>query len=146
MAPPAAAPAGARAPAPALRSSAMDPTAPAGPQPGAADLLQRHGPALADEAKTILRRHPDADLAGLIATADAQQAAPLRALLAQCCSEPLANGLLIGLVPRELLVAALARQLPARGAPTANARQQLPVIVATRTDLRIALLPCATVR
>ena len=71
-------------------------------------LLKRHGDDLVKDAREILAKAPDARVAGVITFQDSREAGPLREALAKLAGRDLPEGLLVGILPRQVVEGVLA--------------------------------------
>lgn len=110
------------------------------------ELLKQHQEQLRVDAREVFARDPGQDIAGVILTPDAPDAAGLREVLSRSTGQPLPTALLVGLLPR-ILIEPVLRQAAGRfpdweerigGIP----HPRLPVLVGTRDGYRVAMLSC----
>ena len=112
-------------------------------QPDSKALLDEHGATLVADAREILGPHPEARLAGAIVLPDSREAPAFREALAKLTGQPVPEGLLVGVCPRQMIEALLT----ANAAPEHwreepwQPQQTLPVVVVTRDGFRFGLFP-----
>ena len=106
-------------------------------------LLDEHGATLVAEARQILGPHPEARLAGAIVMQDSREAPPFREALAKLTGQPVPEGLLVGICPRQMIEALLTANVAPehwREEPW-QPQQTLPVVVVTRDGFRFGFFP-----
>jgi len=108
-----------------------------------AQLLRQHADALADAARGIFDRMPDARLCGIVVAPDAAGGDELRALLAECHGDADPTHVCVGIVPLAMLDALVHHATFAAAAPQTPGVPTLPVVVATAAGTRVASVPCA---
>jgi hypothetical protein len=121
----------------------VDETAAFFQQLGSEDLLKQHGPSLVTDARDVLSSTPDAKVAGLITTSDSPDATAVRTMLANATGSPVPDGLLVGIVPRQLVENLLNARVPHhlwREEPW-QSQAALPVVVSTRDGHRFGFFP-----
>ena len=109
------------------------------------DLLKQHGPSLVADAREILETYPDARVAGLITTEDSSDAAAVRTMLADATGAPVPEGLLVVIVPRQVVENLLSSRVPSQSQLWREEPWQpqmaLAVVVSTRDGHRFGYFP-----
>ena len=106
-------------------------------------LLDEHGATLVAEARQVLVPHPEARVAGAIVLPDSREAPAFREALAKLTGQPVPEGLLVRICPRQIIEALLAAHIAPehwREEPW-QTQQILPVVVATRDGFRFGFFP-----
>ena len=107
------------------------------------NLLKQHGPSLVADARQVRATAPDARVAGLITTADSPDATAMRTMIAKATGSPVPVGLLVGIVPRQIVDDLLNSRMPDHPWREESWQNQstLPVVVSTRDGHRFGFFP-----
>lgn len=110
-------------------------------------LLDQHGPGLVADAKEILKGDPQARVAGTIVMADSREAPEFRAALAKLTGQPVPDGMLVGVCPRQMIEPLLTSHVGTEHwqEEAWQHQQVLPVAVATRDGFRFGLFGLGTI-
>ena len=111
-------------------------------------LLKRHGDDLVKDAREILAKAPDARVAGVITFQDSREAGPLREALAKLAGRDLPEGLLVGILPGQVVDDVLTANVGDEHWREQSWQPQevLPVVVATRDGFRFGFFRLADQR
>jgi len=101
-------------------------------------LLKKHGQELVVDAREALGEDPDARVAGLITTPDSGDARQVREMLSKLTGQAVGTGLMVGLVPRQIVEALLSARVGREPWSEEPWQRQsvLPVVVSTRDGHR----------
>lgn len=111
------------------------------PGADALQLLQEHGPSLAEEAGDLCHQHPELQPVGLVLSPDAPEVEPIRRMLEQLTRQDLTGKGFIGLVPRSVAVAILRVTAPSAlewlPSKTEGPERTLPLLALMRDGCRV---------